>query len=95
MAEWGGFHPSEHADDLSGWVPVGCRCDLSEYANKENDDVLLLADLLGGLLAVVMLLSGMAAWRSKYENVDVEDVGDGVCGLVDQIPPPKRGDVSE
>ena len=70
-----------------------CRCAPSEYANKENEDVLLLADLLGGLLAVVMLLSGMAAWRSKYENV--EDVGDGVCGLVDQIPPPKRGDVSE
>ena len=71
------------------------RCDPSEYANKENEDVLLLADLLGGLLAVVMLLSGMAAWWSKYENVDVEDVWDGVCGLVDQIPPPKGGDVSE
>ena len=20
VAEWGGFHPSEHGDDLSGWV---------------------------------------------------------------------------
>ena len=26
VAGWGGFHPAEHADDLSGWDP-------SEYAN--------------------------------------------------------------
>ena len=42
-----------------------CRCAPSEYANKENEDVLLLADLLGGLLAVVMLLSGMRMLMSK------------------------------
>ena len=40
VPEWGGFHPSEHADDLSGWVPVGVIPLKSEYENKENEDVI-------------------------------------------------------